>query len=466
MSLSRWQSLSLFALLATLVLASLPGSSSGEDNADRLDRGERIPGQYIVVLKDSVTDVEAAESDILGRGGERLDSYRSALRGFAARFSDEELAAVASDPRVAFVSEDRVVSTMEGRPLREGTFGTARERTDRRMDPPPPPSPAPSPTPPPPPPVSEQAVASSVQSLPTGVDRIDAESLLNTGANVNVAVIDTGILASHPDLSGKIVGGKNCTRASGGYTDQNGHGTHVAGTIAANNNTQGVVGVAPGAKLWSVRVLDRNGNGTWSSVICGLDYVTSKAPSKGGPIRVANLSLGGGGFSDNNCGNSNNDALHKAICRARDAGVTIVVAAGNSGVNAANAVPAAYDDAVITVSALADTDGKPGGAGAATSYGADDTFASFSNWGSAVDIGAPGVWIKSTWLKNGYATISGTSMASPHVAGAAALYIFKNPAATWTTVRDALVANGEALGAGHTDPSGNHPEKVLNASSL
>src|SRR3989344_1936944 len=111
MSLSRWQSLSLFALLASLVLASLPGSSSGEDNVDRLDRGERIPGQYIVVLKDSVADVEAAESDILARArGERLDSYRSALNGFSARFSDAELASVQSDPRVAFVSEDRVVS--------------------------------------------------------------------------------------------------------------------------------------------------------------------------------------------------------------------------------------------------------------------------------------------------------------------------------------------------------------------
>jgi subtilisin family serine protease len=305
-----------------------------------------------------------------------------------------------------------------------------------------------------------------VQALPAGVDRINAEGKINIGAGVNVAVIDTGILVTHPDLSGKVVGGKNCTRASGGYTDQNGHGTHVAGTIAASNNTQGVVGVAPGAKLWSVRVLDRNGSGSWSTVICGIDFVTSLAPAKGGPIKIANLSLGGSGVSDNNCGNSNNDALHKAICRARDAGITIVVAAGNSGANSTGFVPAAYNDAVITVSALTDTDGKPNGMGAPTSYGADDTFASFSNWGTPVDIGAPGVNIYSTWLSNGYKSISGTSMASPHVAGAAALYIATNAGASWTQVRDALVTAGEVLGAGHTDLSGKHPEPILRADTL
>ena len=148
------------------------------------------------------------------------------------------------------------------------------------------------------------------------------------------------------------------------------------------------------------------------------------------------------GASHNNCGNTNNDALHKAICRARDAGVTIIVAAGNSGANTNNYVPASYDDAVITVSALADSDGKLGGLGAALSYGADDTFATFSNYGSAVDIGAPGVNIYSTWIGNTYKTISGTSMASPHVAGAAALYIATHPTAQWTEVKNALVSAG------------------------
>ncbi len=227
-----------------------------------------------------------------------------------------------------------------------------------------------------------------------------------------------------------------------------------------------VVGVAPSAKLWSIRVLDKNGSGTWSSVICGLDVVAANGPANGGSITVANMSLGGGGVSDNNCGNTNNDALHKAVCRVRDSGVTIVVAAGNSGVDASGFVPAAYDDAVITVSALADSDGKPGGLGAGTSYGADDTFATFSNWGTPVDIGAPGVSINSTWLGGGYKSISGTSMASPHVAGAAALYLATNPGASWITVRDTLIGLGEAAGAGHTDPSLKHPEAVLRADTL
>ena len=240
----------------------------------------------------------------------------------------------------------------------------------------------------------------------------------------------------------------------------------MAGTIAGIHNTQGVVGVASGAKLWAVRVLDRKGSGTWSQVICGLDFVTSKAPANGGAIAVANLSLGGSGTSDNNCGLENNDALHRAICRARDAGVTVVVAAGNSGVNANTSVPAAYNDAVITVSALADSNGTSGGGGPATSYGADDTFASFSNYGTVVDVAAPGVNIYSTWIGGSYKTISGTSMASPHVAGAAALYLASHPGALWSSVRDALVAIGEPIGSGHTDPSGKHPEPILQVAVL
>lgn len=440
------------ALFSLFVLFS-PQRMFGQDTRER---GDRIPGQYIVVFKDSVSDVEAAEQDIVSRvRGERLNSFRSALHGFAARFSEAELASVVNDPRVAFVSEDREISIADSRDV--------RSLSDRSRGSPPPPTPTP------PPPSEESHLSQPVQvqsqALPTGIDRIDAEGKTNKGAGVHVAVIDTGIQTSHPDLKANIVGGKNCSTGTS-YNDGNGHGTHVAGTIAALDNGQGVVGVAPSAKLWAVRVLNNSGSGSWSTVICGIDFVTSKAPKNGGPITVANLSLGGGGVSDNDCGNSNNDALHKAICRARDAGVTVVVAAGNSGANAANSVPAAYDDAVITVSALADSDGAPGGGGPSTNYGADDTFASFSNWGTPVDIGAPGVSIYSTWLKNGYKTISGTSMASPHVAGAAALYVATNPGALWTDVRDALIAGGEALGAGHTDPSGKHPEAVLQADTL
>ncbi|MEK9154125.1 MAG: S8 family peptidase [Patescibacteria group bacterium] len=447
-----------------LIFLAVPQIIFGEDVSREI--GEKIPDQYIVVFKDSVSDVETAENELIGRTrGERIGSYRNAINGFAARFSETELAGVLSDPRVAFVSEDREVSILDSQTSRQARNNAARvlntdlstlsHRSRDTSPPPAPPSSAPS----------VEAVSAQSQTFPTGISRIGAAGKANKGAGVHVAVVDTGIQTSHPDLKNNIVGGKNCSSGSS-YNDGNGHGTHVAGTIAALDNGLGVVGVAPQAKLWAVRVLNNSGRGTWSSVICGLDFVTSKAPINGGTITVANLSLGGAGASDGNCGNFNNDALHKAICRVRDAGVTIVVAAGNSGVSAATQVPAAYDDAVITVSALVDSDGRPGGLGAASSYGADDTFASFSNWGVPVDIGAPGVSIYSTWIKSGYKRISGTSMASPHVAGAAALYIATNPGALWSDIRDALILQGEALGMGHTDPSGKHPEPVLNVSAL
>ena len=409
------------------------------------DGTSRVPGQYIVVFKDSVTNIDVVERELIERTrAERLDTYRYALRGFSAQLSPEAAERLMLDPRVEFVSEDRVVSIDFDRSYDESRTESRVE--SRRVN-------------------SLATPTSPNQTVPTGIRRIGAMGLLNMGSGVEIAVIDTGIQTNHPDLAQNIAGGKNCLR-SGNYQDQNGHGTHVAGTIAGIHNTQGVVGVASGAKLWAVRVLDRKGSGTWSQVICGLDFVTSKAPANGGAIAVANLSLGGSGTSDNNCGLENNDALHRAICRARDAGVTVVVAAGNSGVNANTSVPAAYNDAVITVSALADSNGTSGGGGPATSYGADDTFASFSNYGMVVDVAAPGVNIYSTWIGGSYKTISGTSMASPHVAGAAALYLASHPGALWSSVRDALVAIGEPIGSGHTDPSGKHPEPILQVAVL
>lgn len=390
-----------------------------------------VPDSYIVVFKDSIASPESVANEMAKQHGLSIAyTYSHALKGFSAVIPQARLASVKNDPRVQFVSEDRIIS------IDSQANGKGK------------PTPTPVPQPP--------------QSTPTGISRIGVNST-NKGTGVGVAVIDTGIDLDHPDLIGNVVGNVSCVPRKTTGDDDNGHGSHVAGTIAGVDNTFGVVGVAPQAKLYAVKVLDARGSGTWSSVICGVDWVTANAAS----IKVANMSLGGGGSSDNNCGNTDGDALHKAICKSSDAGVTYVVAAGNETDNAANHVPAAYNDAVITVSALADSDGLSGGLGGSTSYGADDTFASFSNFGSPVDIGAPGVNIYSTWKGGGYNTISGTSMATPHVAGAAALYIKSHSGASWSAVRDGLISAGEVAGpTTHTDPSGDHPEKVVLTGSL
>jgi len=241
--------------------------------------------------------------------------------------------------------------------------------------------------------------------------------------DVDVAVIDTGVTA-HPDIN--LAGRFDCTGNPFNETcdpdsgnDGNGHGTHVAGTIGALDNGIGVVGVAPGARIWAIKVLKDNGSGWYANIIGGIDYITGR-----GDIEVANMSLGG----------SSSTALCDAIAASVAAGITYAVAAGNSDADAANSSPANCrvdtspgasqnpPDGIITVSALADFNGLPGGGAAATCRSdIDDTLANFSNWGSMIDIAAPGVCIESTWNDGGLNTISGTSMAAPHVAGAAAL---------------------------------------------
>lgn len=345
---------------------------------------------YIVVLRDGTPNVPAVAADHARAYGLAINHvYQFALKGYAAHLSAQQLARVQSDARVEYVSEDRAVSI-------------------------------------------------NVQTLPTGINRIDGElssTVSGNGSgsvNVDVAVIDTGIDTTHPDLN--VVGGVNCSTGTS-FNDGNGHGSHVAGTIAAKDDGNGVVGVAPGARLWAVRVLNNAGSGSWSSVICGIDWVTQRA----GTIEVANMSLGGTG-SDTGC--NGGDALHKAICNSVAAGVTYAVAAGNETDDAKNHVPAAYDE-VITVSALADFNGLAGGGAAATCRAdEDDTFANFSNYGADVDIIAPGVCIYSTWKRGAYNTISGTSMATPHVTGAAALYKSTHAGATPAQVKSALQAAG------------------------
>ncbi|WP_424530710.1 S8 family serine peptidase [Sphaerisporangium viridialbum] len=375
-------------------------------------------GDYIVVLRDGADPSAVANTQARSKGATLKNVYSHALRGYSARMTAAAAADLARDPQVQFVQPDGVVSI-------------------------------------------------DAQTLPTGVNRVDAElsptaaiNGVDTRVNVDVAIIDTGIQLTHPDLNVYTAGAKNCNNGTSA-NDGNGHGTHVAGTIGALDNTSTVVGVAPGARLWPVRVLNASGSGSWSQVICGIDYVTAHASE----IEVANMSLGGLGADDGNCGNTNGDAMHRAICAAVAAGVTFVVAAGNETDNAANHVPAAYDE-VITVSALADFNGLPGGGAAATCRSdVDDTLADFSNYGADVDLIAPGVCILSTWTGSGTNTISGTSMASPHVAGGAALYKATHPTATPAAVKAALQAAGTTNWNNADDPDG-IKEKLLNVSTF
>jgi len=220
---------------------------------------------------------------------------------------------------------------------------------------------------------------------------------------------------------GKKHNGKNRSGGNGqsngnSWEDDNGHGTHVAGIAAAIDNDQDVVGVAPGARIWAVKVLDSRGSGSFGDVICGLDWVVAHKDT----IDVVNLSLSGSGSENDEC---NSSGFHKAICGVVDAGIPVVVAAGNQGRNASTRVPASYDE-VITVSAIGDSDGKPGSNGPNTCFGnRDDTFANYSNFGDDVDIAAPGDCILSLSNTGDPHRESGTSEASPHVAGAIADFV-------------------------------------------
>mgnify|MGYP003575317359 CR=1 FL=1 len=291
-------------------------------------------------------------------------------------------------------------------------------------------------------------VTKQAQILPNDQNRVDADlspakSGDGTGTvNANIAILDTGVLKTHPDLNVykcfSFVNNPTSGTPLNTCNDANGHGTHVAGTAAAKDNDIGVVGNAPGAKIWAMKVLGDDGSGTFSDILEPLDYVASHANE----IDVVNLSLGGEGTYP-----PAENAITKLV---NNKGVVVVVAAGNSDMDANNFTPA-RTPAAITVSAISDTNGKCGGGGPATTFGdPDDSFASYSNYGSLVDIAAPGSEVYSTFKDGNYATMSGTSMASPNVAGAAALYISMNPSATPDQVDVALKSMGTKA-----PPSGN-----------
>ena len=290
-----------------------------------------IPGQYIVVLKNG-TDTSAAVKKARSLGGSITAQYRHALKGYAAQLSPGQLAKVEADRNVFFVSPDSEIhaATKPG----------------------------------PPPPQPPQQVTSAVRRI----DSDESSTVSGDGSGsvpINAAVIDSGIDRTHPDLN--VVGGFNCASGSASdWSDRDGHGTMVAGFLGALDNAIGYVGVAPGARLWAVRVLNPTGTSSSSKVICGLDWVaaTGSDADATNDIAVANMSLSGlEQADDGNCGRDSKNALHQAVCGAVAQGVVVVAAAGNDSVdfaatgkqNTPALGPAVYDEVLHS-----DCDGRQG----------------------------------------------------------------------------------------------------------
>jgi subtilisin family serine protease len=355
-----------------------PGDNSRFDSS-------RISSSRLAVSANALKDIS---QQAISMGARVPRIFDSAIHGFIARVPNQQVIdSLAKDPRVAYVEQD-------------------------------------------------QQVQAFFDTLPNGINRIDgdlspARSGDGTGSvNADIAILDTGIDFSHPDLN--IYAQKTFVSGTSSANDDNGHGTHVAGIAAAKDNGYGVVGAAPGARLWDIKVLDSTGSGFISDIVAGIDFIAQYYSM----VDIVNLSFG--------C-QCKSYALDSAINNAVGKGMTFVVAAGNAHTDASTFSPANNPN-VIAVSAIADNDGRCGGVGPSTTYGRDDSFASFSNYGSTVDMAAPGVNILSTYKGNTYAYMSGTSMAAPHVAGAAALYkATVNPYASPSAVKNALQNQGSKI---------------------
>ncbi|MGP2442382.1 S8 family peptidase [Streptomyces sp. JW3] len=335
-----------------------------------------VKDSYIVTLKKDtgLKATSAAGKDVVEEyGGTVKKAYRSALNGYTATLSATEAARLAADPAVASVEQNQRVTLAD----------------------------------------------TTQSSAPWGLDRVDQTSLPlsgtytypdTAGSGVTAYVIDTGVRITHSDISGRASYGYDAVDGDTTAADGNGHGTHVATTIAGTT-----YGIAKKANIVAVRVLDNSGSGTTAGVIEGIDWVTD---NHSGPS-VANMSLGGGASS----------TLDTAVRNSIASGVTYAIAAGNSAANASSYSPARVTEA-ITVGATTSTDAR----------------ASYSNYGSVLDIFAPGSSITAGWYTSDTATntISGTSMATPHVAGAAAVYLAGHTSATPAQVSSALTAGATA----------------------
>ncbi len=365
---------------------------------------------WIVMYDQAAVDSVDRETDARERrrGFRSRLRFRRAVEGFSARLTDAQVRALRADPDVDAVVRDLPVRALAAQP--------------RASDEPLPPS----------------GVRRLGLSSPSSV----AAGWVREASDVSVAVLDSGVDLDHPDLN--VANGVDCVAPNTTAEDENGHGTHVAGTIGAENdgytrNGVGVSGVAPGTRIQAVRVLNASGSGTTSTLVCGIDWVLANASARN--IRVINMSIGGAGQAPGQCGSQGDHAFHAAVCRARDAGILSVVAAGNEDVDiqavpvdeddpdgeTGPGVPAVYPE-VLTVTAINDHDGEPGALGTTAGCGVDDRRAPYSNFATsdadeAHMIAAPGTCITSTWLNGTHSTVNGTSMSTPHAAGVAALCI-------------------------------------------
>jgi subtilisin family serine protease len=356
---------------------------------------EIVPNQYVVQLKDGVTDdIGEVASIFASRTNAKILNVNQNSKSFVFAINDDDLnkikEALAVDTRLKVVEQNVV--------------GRIAQLTNN------------------------QALSSGLQRVISGASQFALYSNAGTSngqIDVDIAILDTGIDLEHPDLNVY----KNVTFVNGTVSgdDDNGHGSEVAGIAAAKNNMLGVVGMAPGARLWSIKVCAAGGNCPLADQLNGIEYAIAHADE----IDVINISIE----------NQFSSILNSTIERAIQKGIVVVAASGNDAIDAQDISPA-NSPHVIAVSGLADSDGKCGGIGPITSYGEDDALANFSNFGKVIDIASPAVDILTTYNSSDYSIDSGTSFAAPFVTGAAALIISQNNNITVSQVRDQLVNVG------------------------